>query len=70
LLGLVLDLKLGVVDVSFLVRDVLLEGSLGGIFFFGELDEGVLKVVLDGVHEVTDLSDGVAVGELGGGEGN
>jgi hypothetical protein len=43
---------------------------LVSFFLSGESSKGVFEVVLDGVHQITNLSDGITIGEFGAGEGN
>lgn len=64
-LGLGGDFTVHSVDVGFLGDHVSFEVGLIGFFFSGELGEGVNEVLSNVVHEVTDLSDGITVGELG-----
>lgn len=57
-------------DIFFLGVHVFGVVDLIDLLLGGEGGEGVFEVVLNVVHEVTDLSDGITVGELGAREGN
>jgi len=67
-LGLLGDLLLHAGDVILLVFHIFLIGSLVGLLLGGEVSEGFNEVGSDVVHEVTNLTDGVVVGEFGGRE--
>jgi len=70
LLVLVGNIGLESKDIFFSISHILSVMFLIGFLFSGELSEGVFKVVLNVVHEVTNLSNSLTIGEFGGGEGN
>lgn len=70
LLGLVGNIGLESNDIVLLVSHILFESSLIGFLLSGEVGKGVFEVVLNVVHEITNLSDGITIGEFGGWEGN